>query len=160
MRTHTSLVVLALLVGATSAMAAGGGDGLGSLISLAPGSVLYTLVTFLLLLIILWKFAWGPIVKGLESREEKIHGAIEQAQRDREEAAKLLKDYEEKLKTASAEISERINRAEADATAGSIWDEINGPNLAANILPTRSRADLILRKGADHRVEHVRLRRL
>jgi len=49
---------------------------------------------------------------------------------------------------------------EADATAGLIWDTINGPNLTENIAPTRSRADLILRKGRDHLVDHVRLRRL
>ena len=49
---------------------------------------------------------------------------------------------------------------EADATAGRIWDTINGPNLTANILPTRSRADLVMRKGPDHLVDHVRLRRL
>ena len=53
-----------------------------------------------------------------------------------------------------------LSDAEAEATAGRIWDTINGPNLVANILPTRSRADLILRKGPDHRVDHVRLRRL
>ena len=49
---------------------------------------------------------------------------------------------------------------EADVTAGRVWDTINGPNLTENILPTRSRADLILRKGPDHLVDHVRLRRL
>ena len=49
---------------------------------------------------------------------------------------------------------------EADATAGRLWDTINGPNLRENILPTRSRADLIMRKGPDHLVDHVRLRRL
>lgn len=53
-----------------------------------------------------------------------------------------------------------LDDAAADATADRIWDGINGPNLAQNILPTRSRADLVLRKGHDHRVEHVRLRRL
>jgi type I pantothenate kinase len=53
-----------------------------------------------------------------------------------------------------------LDDAAADATAERVWDAINGPNLAENILPTRSRADLILRKGSDHRVEHVRLRRL
>jgi type I pantothenate kinase len=53
-----------------------------------------------------------------------------------------------------------LSDVEADATAGRIWDEINGPNLVENILPTRSRADLILRKGPDHLVDHVRLRRL
>jgi type I pantothenate kinase len=49
---------------------------------------------------------------------------------------------------------------EACATAGRIWDEINEPNLVQNILPTRDRALLVLRKGADHAVQEVRLRKL
>ena len=49
---------------------------------------------------------------------------------------------------------------EAVETAGHIWDNINGPNLVENIEPTRERADLILRKGGNHRVEQIRLRRL
>jgi len=53
-----------------------------------------------------------------------------------------------------------LDDTSADATAEKVWDTINGPNLRENILPTRSRADLILRKGSDHTVEHVRLRRL
>jgi type I pantothenate kinase len=47
---------------------------------------------------------------------------------------------------------------EAVATARGIWGSINGPNLAANIAPTRGRADLVLEKAADHEVERVRLR--
>lgn len=54
----------------------------------------------------------------------------------------------------------QLDDDEADRTARLVWDTINGPNLRENIAPTRSRADLILRKGADHLVEHVRLRRL
>jgi len=49
---------------------------------------------------------------------------------------------------------------EADRTATEIWEEINGRNLVENILPTRTRADLILTKGADHAVEGVWLRKL
>ena len=44
------------------------------------------------------------------------------------------------------------------ATAHSIWASINRPNLRLNILPSRSRADLILGKGQDHQVERIRLR--
>ena len=44
--------------------------------------------------------------------------------------------------------------------ASSIWDSINGINLRENILPTRSRADLVLEKGADHAIRRVRLRTL
>jgi type I pantothenate kinase len=53
-----------------------------------------------------------------------------------------------------------LSDEEAAATAGRIWDEINEPNLLQNILPTRDRADLVLRKGRGHAVEEVRLRKL
>ena len=53
-----------------------------------------------------------------------------------------------------------LTEEEAVATATQIWHDINGKNLVENILPTRERADLVLRKGADHRVESVRLRKL
>ena len=49
---------------------------------------------------------------------------------------------------------------EAVATANRIWREINGPNLVQNIQPTRSRATLVLTKGADHGVRCVRLRKI
>ncbi|MDM8085682.1 type I pantothenate kinase [Cellulomonas cellasea] len=53
-----------------------------------------------------------------------------------------------------------LSDAEAVATAERLWDTINAPNLVQNILPTRSRATLVLRKGKDHAVERVRLRKL
>lgn len=49
---------------------------------------------------------------------------------------------------------------EAGAFGASVWRTINLPNLLENVLPTRGRADLVLKKGKDHRVEEVRLRRL
>lgn len=49
---------------------------------------------------------------------------------------------------------------EAVDKAESIWDAINAPNLIQNILPTRSRATLVLTKGADHSIQRVRLRKL
>lgn len=49
---------------------------------------------------------------------------------------------------------------EATETALQIWKDINERNLVANIEPTRDRADVILRKAADHHVDEVRLRRI
>lgn len=51
-----------------------------------------------------------------------------------------------------------LSQEQATAQAKSIWREINGPNLRENIMPTRERARLVLRKGPDHRVEEIRLR--
>jgi type I pantothenate kinase len=53
-----------------------------------------------------------------------------------------------------------LSEPEAIERARSIWNEINGPNLEQNILPTRARADLVLRKGADHGVTSVLLRKV
>jgi type I pantothenate kinase len=54
----------------------------------------------------------------------------------------------------------QLSDAEAIETATAIWTKINLVNLHENILPTRPRADLILKKGASHLVEEVALRRL
>ena len=53
-----------------------------------------------------------------------------------------------------------LSDEEATATAIAIWERTNLANLEDNILPTRPRATLILKKGADHVVETVALRRL
>jgi len=53
-----------------------------------------------------------------------------------------------------------LSDEEATATAIAIWERTNLANLEDNILPTRPRATLILKKGADHLVETVALRRL
>ena len=53
-----------------------------------------------------------------------------------------------------------IDLDEAKRLAREFWSQINEPNLLENVLPTRSRADLVLRKGADHTVNTVLLRKL
>jgi type I pantothenate kinase len=54
----------------------------------------------------------------------------------------------------------KLSPEEAQAKSLEIWTTINRVNLDENILPTRQRARLILRKGADHRIESVALRKL
>jgi type I pantothenate kinase len=54
----------------------------------------------------------------------------------------------------------KLSDTQAIETATSIWNRINLVNLRENILPTRPRADLILKKGESHEVEEVALRRL
>jgi len=54
----------------------------------------------------------------------------------------------------------QLSDDEAARTALGFWNEINLPNLRENVLPTRHRATLVLRKAADHAVERVLLRKL
>jgi type I pantothenate kinase len=53
-----------------------------------------------------------------------------------------------------------LSDGEAREEAARLWQQINEPNLVRNILPTRPRASLVLRKDADHRISRVRLRKL
>jgi type I pantothenate kinase len=53
-----------------------------------------------------------------------------------------------------------LNDTKAVAAAREIWRSINRPNLVENILPTRPRATLVLRKDADHSINRLRLRKL
>ncbi len=53
-----------------------------------------------------------------------------------------------------------LSDTEAVTMASTIWEAINEPNLRENVLVTRGRANLVLTKGSDHSVRHVRLRKL
>jgi type I pantothenate kinase len=53
-----------------------------------------------------------------------------------------------------------LSDEDARRRAEQIWADINERNLVENVLPTRPRADLVLRKGTDHSVQHVRLRKI
>lgn len=52
-----------------------------------------------------------------------------------------------------------LSDSEAESISANIWDTINGPNLKLNIRPTRERANLILKKGDDHLMDTVLLRK-
>ena len=76
---------------------------------------IYTFIVFLILLGILWKFAWGPIVAGLEKREKGIADNIAAAQRTLEEAKAVLADYQRKLAAAAEDARLMHEQARRDA---------------------------------------------
>jgi F-type H+-transporting ATPase subunit b len=78
---------------------------------------LWSFVVFLLLLAVLSKFAWGPIMQGLHAREESIAAMIDDAKASSEKAAEMLRQYEAKLAAASDEINELRVQARKDAEA-------------------------------------------
>jgi len=82
----------------------------GGLTQINPGLTLWAAITFLVLLVVLSKFAWGPIVKMLDAREKTIHEAIESAKKERAEAEKLLASQKEALARATREAAELAKR--------------------------------------------------
>jgi F-type H+-transporting ATPase subunit b len=84
-----------------------------------------TFVVFLILLLLLRVFAWGPIMTGLQRRESTIAARIEEAERNAAESAAQLKAHQEKLAAAAQERQEIIAaaRRDAEAIADKIRDE-------------------------------------
>jgi F-type H+-transporting ATPase subunit b len=81
----------------------------------APNTAIWTLVIFLTVFWILKKFAFGPIVKALDEREQGILGNIAAAQKQNDDAKALLKQYQEKLDAAKEEVRQIIEAAKQDA---------------------------------------------
>ena len=76
---------------------------------------IYTFIVFLILLAVLYKFAWGPIAAALEQREETIARQIEEARMASEKAALQLKQYEARLAEATDEARQIVAQARKDA---------------------------------------------
>ncbi len=92
-------------------------------VSMTPAAdlALWSVVVFVVLLAVLWKSAWGPIVDGLDTRESNIRGDIAAAQADRQKAAQERADIEARLKSVEDEIREM--RSEARAAADKMKQE-------------------------------------
>jgi F-type H+-transporting ATPase subunit b len=79
------------------------------------GLLAWTVLTFVLLLVVLKKVAWGPILDALEARENEIKDALNAAEKAREEAERVSSDYEDAIRKAQAEAQQIISDAK---TAG------------------------------------------
>ncbi len=118
MRTTKWLCGLVLTMGASapSALAfAGGGDGSPNLFAGDLGNIIWTLLIFGLVLFVLGRFAWGPILEGLQKRETFIHDALAKAKDDRDEAESRLREYEGILDKARAEATAIVEEGRRDA---------------------------------------------
>lgn len=102
---------------ATSALAAGGGEGHGESNIFAGdiGNVLWTLLTFGLVVFVLGKFAWGPVTDTLKKREDFIRDSLESIKKDSDAAAARLDELEQRLVDARAEATAIVEEGRRDA---------------------------------------------
>jgi F-type H+-transporting ATPase subunit b len=78
------------------------------LFDLNPGLIIWTIISFLVLMGVLAKFAWKPILKMLGDREDQIRSALEEANRTRLETAEMIKQNEKNLARAEEEYQKMI----------------------------------------------------
>lgn len=85
-----------------------GGEGNGGLLDVNPGLVFWMLITFLILLFILKKVAWKPILGALDEREKFIKDSLEKSEKARTDAERLLALNQENLNRAEEEAQKII----------------------------------------------------
>ena len=78
-----------------------------------PGLIIWTIISFILLVILLRKVAYPQILKGMKNREQTIKQQLEEAQKTKKEAENLLEDYKRQLAEARSEAQKIINEGKS-----------------------------------------------
>lgn len=116
--------LMLLLIGlavASPALASGAAPaGEGNMNPLAPSEwkmdlAIWTAVVFLVLVVVLTKFAWKPLAEGLDRRENMISGQIAQAEEANRQAKELLASYEKRLAEAEDKVRGILDQGRRDA---------------------------------------------
>ncbi len=82
-----------------------------------PGLFIWTILTFLVLVALLAKFAWRPLLDALENRRYTIARALEDAQKARQELEHLQRESAEMMRQARVEAESIVSRSRSDAEA-------------------------------------------
>ena len=115
MRLKRTLVATTVLVASSPAVAMAAESEGGGVFSVNPGLSLWASVVFLALLLILHRFAWGPILAAIDAREQRIQGALDESAAQRDEAARLLVEHKTQLADARRQASEILAEGRAAA---------------------------------------------
>ena len=86
-----------------------------NLIEVNPGLVIWTVITFIILMIVLKKVAWKPILTALGQRETAIRESLEKAEKAQEEAQKVLEENKANISKAEEESKKIIEQSRAFA---------------------------------------------
>ena len=84
--------------------------------SINPGLILWTLIVFIVLLALLWRYGWPAILKSVEERERRIQKQLDEAEKARAEAAQLLEQQRHAIEKARSESQEILAKAKVVAT--------------------------------------------
>lgn len=87
------------------------------LLSPDTGTIFWTALTFLLLLLVLKKLAWKPLLTALNEREARIRESLQKAEEARKQAEKNMAEYQEMLEKARRESQELLERSRKTAEA-------------------------------------------
>ena len=107
--------VSAAIALAAAAPALAAGEGEPNIFAGGIGNVVITLIIFGSVVLILGKYAWPPLIKVLDDRQNAIRESLENAKREREASEELLKQYQEKIDSSREEATAIVEEGKRDA---------------------------------------------
>jgi F-type H+-transporting ATPase subunit b len=117
------------------------------LLNFDPGLILWQLIIFLLLFFLLAKLAWKPIINSLKEREQSIQGALDTAEKVRQEMA-VLKSENEKLLIEAREERDKMLRQAREASNRMIEEAKGDAKKSADKIMEDARAAINTEKQA------------
>jgi F-type H+-transporting ATPase subunit b len=123
-----------------------------NILSLKPPLALATVIVFLLLLLILWRTAWGPLARALDERERHNEGLLRSAETARAESERLLAEHRALMAQAQDQVRGILEEArrDADATANTIVQKAQSEAEAA-----RQRAERDIAQARDQALVEI-----
>ncbi|KAB2921745.1 MAG: F0F1 ATP synthase subunit B [Bacteroidetes bacterium] len=97
------------------------------MLDINPGLIIWTLVTFALLVLVLGRFAWKPLLQTLQTREQEIADALRKAEEAKKDAERMIQENKATMDKAAAETARLIaeGRAMAEQVKGDIVARAN-----------------------------------
>jgi F-type H+-transporting ATPase subunit b len=116
------------------------------LVQVDPGLFIWTIATFLVLVMLLAKFAWGPLLKALEARQATITKSLEDARKAGQELERLQQESAEILKAARVEAEGIVSKSRSDAN--NLADDLKQKARSeAEVIITDAKRQIQMEKG-------------
>ncbi|MFL5932859.1 MAG: F0F1 ATP synthase subunit B [Gaiellaceae bacterium] len=124
------------------------------LIQVTPGLMIWTIVCFLITLFVLKRYAFGPIQKAIDERRDRVRASLDEADRAREEARRLLEEHRQLISRAQSDAEEILGEARriADANERRMREELE-EDRQRRLEETRKQIDAETRRA----LEQIRL---
>ena len=126
-----------------------------TLLDVSTGLVFWSAITFLLLLFLMKKFLWGPLIENLDRRETMIHDAVKKAEETQQKSEEALKDYNKKLAEAREEVRQIVAAGKESAEKAKADILVEAGKKSASLLEKAKKEIAAERSDAINQIKQV-----
>ena len=126
-----------------------------TLLDVSTGLVFWSAITFLLLLFLMKKFLWGPLIENLDRRETMINDAVKKAEETQQKSEEALKDYNKKLAEAREEVRQIVAAGKESAEKAKADILVEAGKKSASLLEKAKKEIAAERSDAINQIKQV-----